>query len=67
MIDSLLHHRQHAVAPAATLARESQPTDVLAHPIRFGLVTLHRPGNVDDPSALRESLLVLADIAGKLR
>jgi UDP-N-acetylglucosamine 2-epimerase (non-hydrolysing) len=66
MIDSLLLHRRRAVAPASTLAREGIADDFLAEADGFGVVTLHRPSNVDEPAALRESLSMLRDIAERL-
>ena len=66
MIDSLLLHRRRAVAPASTLAREGIADDFLAGTDGFGIVTLHRPSNVDEPAALRESLAMLRDIAERL-
>jgi UDP-N-acetylglucosamine 2-epimerase (non-hydrolysing) len=33
---------------------------------RYGLVTLHRPSNVDDPATLRRLLELLAEFAGRL-
>ena len=65
MIDSLLHHRQRAVAPAETLAREGVPAD-FPPAGGFGVVTLHRPSNVDAPAALRESLSILREVAERL-
>lgn len=44
MIDSLMRHLNHAV-PAAHVIGRSLPS--------YGVVTLHRPSNVDDPEVLR--------------
>ena len=66
MIDSLLHHRRRAVAPAETLAREGARADLLPKAGQFGVVTLHRPSNVDEPTALREALSILRDVAERL-
>jgi UDP-N-acetylglucosamine 2-epimerase (non-hydrolysing) len=66
MIDSLLRHRRRAVAPSETLSREGVRADFLADSRGFGVVTLHRPSNVDEPSALREALSLLRDVAGRL-
>lgn len=63
MIDSLLHHRHHAVDPSETLSRAGVETRVALEPGGFGVVTLHRPSNVDHPDALNESLAVLRDVA----
>ncbi len=66
MIDSLLHHRMRAVPPGETLAREGVGADFLAGGKSFGVVTLHRPSNVDEPGPLRESLTLLRDVASRL-
>lgn len=60
MIDSLRAHMDRA-----------KQSDVLsrlgAKPGAYGLVTLHRPSNVDDPGHLAEIMETLAVIAGELR
>jgi UDP-N-acetylglucosamine 2-epimerase (non-hydrolysing) len=66
MIDSLLQHRQRAVAPATILEREGIDASVLASIEGFGVVTLHRPSNVDQPDALSEALSILRDVARSL-
>jgi UDP-N-acetylglucosamine 2-epimerase (non-hydrolysing) len=66
MIDSLRRHLQHAVPPAETLAREGVPVDFLGGETGFGVVTLHRPSNVDEREPLRESLTLLRDVARRL-
>ena len=66
MIDSLLRHRSRAIAPAATLAREGCPADFVGGAAGFGVVTLHRPSNVDEAGPLREALDMLADISLRL-
>jgi len=61
MVDSLLHYLPRARARAA---------EVLAQGglVRkgYGLVTLHRPANVDDPAALDELLAILDDASRRL-
>jgi len=66
MIDSLLQHQKRAVSPVDTLAHEGVDANFLANPAGFGLVTLHRPSNVDREEALRESLAILSDVARRL-
>lgn len=66
MIDSVLRHRQRAVAPAATLARENVDPARIAGQRGFGVVTLHRPSNVDEHDALLEALTIICDIAQTL-
>lgn len=63
MIDSLLEHRSRAIAPAETLRRAGAPSEVLAAPEGFGVVTLHRPSNVDQPDALADSLDILRAVS----
>ena len=55
MIDSLRSHRSRAVPPRRFASQG-----------RFGVVTLHRPSNVDRPDALAESLDVLRAVAERL-
>ena len=66
MIDSLLAHRGQAIAPAAALAREGISASILDGASGFGVVTLHRPSNVDTSAALGESLALLRDVAARL-
>lgn len=66
MIDSLLANREHAIAPAQTLARAGIDAGVLKHPAGFGVVTLHRPSNVDRPETLGPLLSVLREVSEKL-
>ena len=59
MIDSLHRHRQ--------AAREDQSNDHLGLKSGgYGLVTLHRPANVDDPTTLASLLKVLESLATEL-
>lgn len=58
MIDTLLAHRERAKASGA---RER-----LAPAGDYGVVTLHRPANVDDPSAARALLDALRRVAERL-
>ncbi len=66
MIDSLLEHRDRAVPPVQTLLREAVATSFAEDPSGFGVVTLHRPSNVDEPEALKEALIVLTEIAQRM-
>jgi UDP-N-acetylglucosamine 2-epimerase (non-hydrolysing) len=65
MIDSLLANREHAQRPAQTLLAHGADPGVLAHG-RFGVVTLHRPSNVDDAQVLGRLLDVLGEVAARL-
>ncbi len=73
MIDSLRAHLPRAVPPAETLRRAG--VVLPSSPRRggaerrggaFGLVTLHRPANVDHPEALLESLELLRAVSERL-
>jgi len=66
MIDSLLAHRPRAVPPAQTLKRAGMDAGVVAGPSGFGVVTLHRPSNVDSPDAFGEAIAVLVDVAQRV-
>ncbi|HET8831974.1 MAG TPA: UDP-N-acetylglucosamine 2-epimerase (non-hydrolyzing) [Casimicrobiaceae bacterium] len=66
MIDSLLEHRARAVAPARTLASAGADDTIARDAPGFGVVTLHRPSNVDSPDALAEALDVLRAVAARL-
>jgi UDP-N-acetylglucosamine 2-epimerase (non-hydrolysing) len=66
MIDSLQSHREHARAPADTLRAQGADPSLLRHPQGYGVVTLHRPSNVDDPQALAAVLAVLGEVAARL-
>lgn len=64
MIDSLLASREAARAPAATLAANGTDAALIAE--GYGVVTLHRPSNVDDPATLGALLQTLAQVAQQL-
>jgi UDP-N-acetylglucosamine 2-epimerase (non-hydrolysing) len=63
MIDSLLNALPRAPASNSTLA--GMP-GVVESPVGYALATLHRPSNVDSPTALQESIEVLAEIGGSM-
>jgi UDP-N-acetylglucosamine 2-epimerase (non-hydrolysing) len=66
MIDSLLASRDHAVSPRTVLARNGIDASLLDGDPRFGLVTLHRPSNVDQVESLTEALAILRDVSDRL-
>ncbi len=66
MIDSLLANREFAVPPTETLRRGGMDGALLDHPKGFGVVTLHRPSNVDDPENLKALLMTLREVSEKL-
>jgi UDP-N-acetylglucosamine 2-epimerase (non-hydrolysing) len=63
MIDSLLSHRSRAMPAGETLRRAGK--DGFGQN-GYGVVTLHRPSNVDEPKALSESLEILRAVSAKL-
>jgi len=65
MIDSLLSSRSLAVPPAATLNEHGIDPALIAGGC-YGVVTLHRPSNVDDPDQLRRLAGMLAKAAERL-
>ena len=66
MIDSLLHNRGRAVAPAQTLARANADPATFLGAEGYGVVTLHRPSNVDSPDALGEAVAVLREVSARV-
>ena len=66
MIDSLLDNKAQARAATATLLQHGLDPALLAHPSGYGVVTLHRPSNVDDPATLTALLNVLAEVAAQM-
>lgn len=66
MIDSLLHNREFACSPAHTLAANGASPALLDGPSGYGVVTLHRPSNVDHPETLAALLGVLLEISEQL-
>ena len=66
MIDSVVHGRKSNNSVYATLKRCDIDPAVIRHPAGFGVVTLHRPCNVDHPESLAHLLGVLAEVANRL-
>ena len=66
MIDSLLTHRGAARGAAETLARHGADPAVLAGPKGYGVVTLHRPSNVDQAETLGPLLQTLLEVSARL-
>lgn len=60
MIDTLLYNMDHAVPADATLASAGVAIGAREG---YGLVTMHRPSNVDDPLVLERLLRVLGRIS----
>lgn len=61
MIDTLLFNLRHAVPASMTLAGANIGMADIAS--GYGVVTLHRPSNVDNPEVLERLLKVLAQIS----
>ncbi|MDO8047308.1 UDP-N-acetylglucosamine 2-epimerase (non-hydrolyzing) [Janthinobacterium sp. SUN211] len=61
MIDSLRQQLPRAMPPAATLRAHGH-----ACPPAYGLLTLHRPSNVDDPAQLEALLQALGQLSRRL-
>jgi UDP-N-acetylglucosamine 2-epimerase (non-hydrolysing) len=66
MIDSLHASRPQARDAAQTLRSQGLDSTLVAQPGGYGLVTLHRPSNVDDADTLRGVLGVLHEVSVRL-
>lgn len=66
MIDSLFANRELAVPPRETLRRANADPTVLEAPGGYGVVTMHRPSNVDHVDALGPLLATLGEVAARL-
>lgn len=66
MIDSLLTNRQYARSPADTLATAAIDPTLIGSENGYGVVTMHRPSNVDHPEILKSLLTVLREISADL-
>ncbi len=63
MIDTLLHHRLRAVPAEQTLGASGDPAPFVNALNGYGVLTLHRPSNVDDPAVLKRLLTTVHDLA----
>lgn len=66
MIDSLQFNRDMAKAPADTLRQAGFDAQTFLGGAGYGLVTLHRPSNVDQADSLKSLLSVLNEISARL-
>lgn len=66
MIDSLLSNRALARPAAGTLQAHGHDAAVLGGPLGYGVVTLHRPSNVDEAATLAPLLEVLREVSARL-
>lgn len=66
MIDSLLSNLDVARNPEETLKRNDKDPAAIQGNQGYGVVTMHRPSNVDDPLILESLLTVLREISDSL-
>lgn len=66
MIDSLHAARPQARPAADTLRAHGYEATLLSHAAGYGVVTLHRPSNVDHADTLRDLLQTLRQVADRL-
>ena len=66
MIDSLLHHRSRATLAALTLRAHGLDPALIDGGAGYGVVTMHRPSNVDDKQVLEGILAALQEISTEL-
>ncbi|EHR72004.1 UDP-N-acetylglucosamine 2-epimerase [Burkholderiales bacterium JOSHI_001] len=66
MIDSLRDNLDQARPVDDTLRAAGLDAQAIAHPRGYGVVTLHRPSNVDSPETLGALLRLLAEVAQQL-
>lgn len=66
MIDSLLSNREFARKPTSCLEASGIDPALINGPQGYGVVTMHRPSNVDHPEVLASLLNVLRDISDSI-
>jgi len=66
MIDTLFANRERAVPPKEVLSQVANSERFLEAKSGYGLVTLHRPSNVDDPKVLAKLLETLVEISQRM-
>ena len=66
MIDSLVYSRPHARKVLETLQLSGANQSLFGIGKAYGVVTMHRPSNVDQPETLRGLLETLAEVSQKL-
>ncbi len=66
MIDTLLANRKKAVPAAETLATHPRARHFDAQGRGYGVLTMHRPSNVDDPEVLAQLLSTIVEISDEL-
>ena len=66
MIDSLLANREHARSPQETLRAAGADPSIIRESGGYGVVTLHRPSNVDQRETLAPLLSVLREVSDRI-
>lgn len=66
MIDTLLANRLAAPSAAEILSKSGVEIERFGRPSKYGLVTLHRPSNVDQASTLSALLAALGKVAERI-
>jgi UDP-N-acetylglucosamine 2-epimerase (non-hydrolysing) len=66
MIDSLLANRARAPSPVESMCHAGASTAAVEDPAGYGVVTLHRPSNVDRAEALSQALTILRAVGERL-
>ncbi len=66
MIDTLLRHVKQAIPVEQILSGLSNAPLYLNNTTGYGILTLHRPSNVDDPEVLERLLVTLRSISERL-
>jgi UDP-N-acetylglucosamine 2-epimerase (non-hydrolysing) len=66
MIDTLMYNIERAVPREQIFSSYQKEALFDRYASGYGLVTLHRPSNVDDPEVLKELLTVLREISRKI-
>ncbi len=66
MIDSLRYNLANAISPDHMFLSMCNKDELSLFKAGYGIVTLHRPSNVDDPVVLRRLLTVLREISASL-
>ncbi|GMT40579.1 MAG: UDP-N-acetylglucosamine 2-epimerase (non-hydrolyzing) [bacterium] len=66
MIDSLRYNLVNAISPEHMFSSLCSKDKSSRFKAGYGVVTLHRPSNVDDPGVLRRLLVVLREISDSL-
>jgi UDP-N-acetylglucosamine 2-epimerase (non-hydrolysing) len=65
MIDTLLHNRERCPPPGQVLSSLGAPA-CFGDATGYGLLTMHRPSNVDDPAVLRRLVETITGLSRRL-